>query len=193
MREYLCTTLKEVTEKREARYRANPDAQSSNGGAHYELQVVVRSIGHLDEHVKTKSGHEFIISEPLEVGGRNIATWPLEYLLGGAVGCYAAVFAFYAAKLNVSYDELEIKVKTFIDVRGHMIPDSPPSAFQKVVMELHVVSDEPEEKIKEIERLALAGCPGIDTLRRPVPIESNLHLVRPKQNGHENTDQKKAG
>ncbi len=29
------------------------------------------------------------------------APTPLEYLLSGAVGCYAAVFAFYAAKLGV--------------------------------------------------------------------------------------------
>jgi uncharacterized OsmC-like protein len=171
--------LQEVTARREVWYRANPDSPGPQG-PHYELEVRVRSVGDLDEHVRTKSGHEFVISEPSEVGGRNIAAWPLEYLLGGAVGCFAAVFAFYAAKLNVPYDEFEVKATTWIDVRGHMIPDSPPTGFQKVVLEVNVVSDQPEEKLKEVERLALAGCPGIDTLRRPVPIESNLHLTRSK-------------
>ena len=179
MSEYL-PYLGDVTVRREQQYRANPERPGSEGGPHYALEVRVRSVGHLDEHVRTRSGHDFVISEPVEVGGRNIATWPLEYLLGGAVGCFAAVFAFYAAKLKVPYEEFEVVATTNIDVRGHMIPNSPPSGFQKVTLDLHVVSDQPEEKLKEVERLALAGCPGIDTLRRPVPLESNLHVTRPK-------------
>ena len=176
MKKFLATTLHEKTVQREARYRAQPDASGVKGGPHHELKVVVRSIGHLDEHVKTGSGHEFIISEPIDVGGRNIAAWPLEYLLSGAVGCYAAVFAFYAAKLRVAYDEFEVKARSYVDTRGHMIPDAPPSGFQRVVFDVHIRSDEPIERLQEVERLALAGCPGIDTLRRPIAVESTIHL-----------------
>jgi hypothetical protein len=40
-----------------------------------------------------------------------------------------------------------------------------------------VRSDAPAEKLKEVERLALAGCPGIATLRDPVPVESHLTVT----------------
>jgi uncharacterized OsmC-like protein len=108
----------------------------------------------------------------------NVAPTPLEFLLSGAVGCYAAVFAFYAAKLGVSYDSLEAVARTNMDVRGHMMADAPSSGFQQVTIELNVVSDAPAEALREVERLALQGCPGLNTLREPVPVETRLH-VRP--------------
>jgi uncharacterized OsmC-like protein len=112
------------------------------------------------------------------VGGQNCAPTPLEFLLSGAVGCYAAVFAFYAAKLGVAYDSFEAVARTSFDVRGHMMADAPSSAFQKVTIAINVVSDAPAERLKEVERLAFAGCPGISTLREPVPVTTTLEVTR---------------
>jgi uncharacterized OsmC-like protein len=115
----------------------------------------------------------------VHVGGQNCAPTPLEFLLSGAIGCYAAVFAFYAAKLGVAYDAFEAVARTEFDARGHMMADAPPSAFRKVMISVQVKSDAPTEKLKEVERLALAGCPGISTLRAPVPVETALEVRRP--------------
>ena len=115
----------------------------------------------------------------MHVGGQSCAPTPLEFLLSGAVGCYAAVFAFYAAKLGVSYDSFEAVARTDFDVRGHMMADAPTSAFQKVTISISVVSDAPTEKLEEVERLSLEGCPGIGTLREPVPVETTLAVRRP--------------
>ena len=169
--------LKATTDAREKRYRAHPE-KSAPEGPQSSVQVKVTSIGQLNELVETRSGHKFIISEPRHVGGQLIAPTPLEFLLSGAVGCYAAVFAFYAAKMGVSYESFEATATTHFDVRGHMMPDAPPSNFQNVTIAIHVKSDAPEEKLREIERLALAGCPGIATLRNPVAVESTLKVER---------------
>jgi len=170
--------LKETTAAREKRYRAHPDKPAPEGPQSY-VEVKVSSIGQLNELVDCrKSGYKFVISEPVHVGGQNCAPTPLEFLLSGAVGCYAAVFAFYAAKLGVSYESFEAVARTTMDVRGHMMPDAPPSGFQSVTIDINVVSDASPEQLAEIERLALAGCPGINTLRHPVPVESRL-TVRP--------------
>src|SRR5712691_11305327 len=174
--------LKTVTEARERRYRAHPDKAAPEGPQSY-VEVKVTSIGQLNELVEAKrSGHKFIISEPVHVGGQNVAPSPLEFLLSGAVGCYAAVFAFYAAKLGVSYERFEAVARTTFDVRGHMMPDAPPSGFQKVTIAIAVKSDAPPEKLAEIERLALAGCPGIATLRDPVAVETTLTVTTAGQN-----------
>jgi len=171
--------LKEITEARERRYRAAPEKPAPEGPQSF-VEVKVASIGQLNELVECrKSGHKFIISEPVHVGGQNVAPTPLEFLLSGAVGCYAAVFAFYAAKMGVDYESFEATARADFDVRGHMMPDAPPAGFQKVVIEMRITSDAPPDKLKEIERLALAGCPGIATLRDPVPVETALTVTRP--------------
>jgi uncharacterized OsmC-like protein len=166
--------LKSVTLAREARYRADPGKRAPEG-PQSSLEIKVTSIGNLNERVETRNSRQaFIISEPKHVGGVADAPTPLEYLLSGAVGCYAAVFAFYAAKLGVDYESFEAVARTEFDVRGHMMPDAPPSGFQKVTIALAIKSNAPVEKLREIERLALAGCPGIATLRDPVPVETTL-------------------
>jgi uncharacterized OsmC-like protein len=170
--------LKEITDARERRYRAHPDKPAPEGPQSF-VEVKVTSIGALNELVEAKkSGHKFVISEPVHVGGQNCAPTPLEFLLSGAVGCYAAVFAFYAAKLGIAYDSFEAVARTDFDVRGHMMTDAPRSGFQKVTIAVHVVSDAPAEKLAEVERLAMAGCPGISTLRDPVPVASALTVTR---------------
>ncbi|HEX9277988.1 MAG TPA: OsmC family protein [Casimicrobiaceae bacterium] len=170
--------LKEITDARERRYHAHPEKPAPEGPQSF-VEVKVTSIGQLNELVECKkSGYKFLISEPAHVGGQNCAPTPLEFLLSGAVGCYAAVFAFYAAKLGVRYDSFEAVARTEFDARGHMIADAPSSAFRKVTISVHVRSDAPADKLSEVERLALAGCPGINTLRAPVPVESELQVMR---------------
>ena len=88
------------------------------------------------------------------------------------------VFAFYAAKLGVTYDSFEAVARTDFDVRGHMMADAPTSAFQKVTISISVVSDAPDDRLKEVERLSFEGCPGINTLREPVPVETRLTVTR---------------
>jgi uncharacterized OsmC-like protein len=170
--------LKEITEARERRYRANPEKPAPEGPQSF-VEVKVTSIGQLNELVECKkSGHKFIISEPVHVGGQNVAPTPLEFLLSGAIGCYAAVFAFYAAKMGVDYESFEATARADFDVRGHMIPGAPPSSFQSVTIDMRIASDAPADTLKEVERLSLEGCPGIATLRNPVTVRSSLNVAR---------------
>src|SRR2546428_5238765 len=170
--------MKDITYARQLRYLAHPEKPAPEGPQSF-VEVKVASIGHHNELVECKkSGYKFVISEPVHVGGQNCAPTPLEFLLSGAVGCYAAVFAFYAAKLGVSYDSFEAVARTEFDARGHMIADAPSPAFRQVTISVRVTSDAPADKLREVERLALAGCPGISTLRAPVPVESELKVTR---------------
>ena len=173
--------LKDITDARERRYRSHPDKPAPEGPRSF-VEVKVTSIGQLNELVDCKkSGYKFIISEPVHVGGQNCAPTPLEFLLSGAVGCYAAVFAFYAAKLGVSYDSFEAVARTDFDVRGHMMADAPPSGFQNVSIAITVTSDAPPERLREVEQLALKGCPGIATLRDPVAVSTTLSVTAPQR------------
>jgi uncharacterized OsmC-like protein len=173
--------LRTVTDARELRYRTHPEKSAPEGPQSF-VEIKVTSIGQLNELVDCKkSGYKFIISEPAHVGGQSCAPTPLEFPLSGAVGCYAAVFAFYAAKLGVSYERFEAVARTDFDVRGHMIADAPKSGFQKVAISINVVSDAAVDKLEEVERLACQGCPGISTLREPVPVATEIRVTRPTE------------
>ena len=131
--------LKSVTDARERATAPIPTKRAPEG-PQSSLEIKVTSIGNLNERVETRnSGRHFIISEPKHVGGLADAPTPLEFLLSGAVGCYAAVFAFYAAKMGVNYESFEAVARTNFDVRGHMMPDAPPSGFQKVTIAIDVI------------------------------------------------------
>jgi uncharacterized OsmC-like protein len=170
--------LKEVTLAREARYRGGAADLPAPEGPKSTVHVKVTSVGDLNEEASSmKSGRSWTISEPSHVGGLADAPTPLEYLLSGAVGCFAAVFAFYAAKHDVPYTSFEATALAELDVRGHMMEDAPPSGFSRVTLELAIESDAPREELERVHELALKGCPGIATLRDPVPIDSS-HTVQ---------------
>jgi uncharacterized OsmC-like protein len=79
--------------------------------------------------------------------------------------------------MGVNYESFEAVARTTFDVRGHMMPDAPPSGFQKVTIAINVRSDASPEMLREIEQLALRGCPGIATLRDPVAVETTLTVA----------------
>jgi uncharacterized OsmC-like protein len=169
--------LKEGTLAREARYLGDAAGKPAPEGPRSTVHVKVTSVGELNEEARSmKSGRAWTISEPEHVGGLADAPTPLEYLLSGAVGCFAAVFAFYAAKHDVPYSSFEATALAELDVRGHMIEDAPPSGFHRVSLELTIESDAPREQLERVHELALAGCPGIATLRDPVHIDSSLTI-----------------
>lgn len=170
--------LKKVTLEREARYVDDPTATAPQG-PQSTVEVAVRSVGDLNELASSqKSGRTWVISEPPHVGGLANAPTPLEYLLSGALGCFAAVFAFYAAKWDVEYDTFEASARAELDVRGHMMEDAPPSGFKRVVIEVEVgVSGQPDrEALERVLDAAMKGCPGISTLRDPVKFETELSV-----------------
>lgn len=166
--------LRDVTLAREQRYLARPEL-SAPEGPQSTVEVRVVSTGRLNEHAESlKSGRAWTISEPKHVGGLADAPTPLEYLLSGVLGCFAAVYAFYAAKLGVDYTAFDVRAVAKMDVRGHMIEDAPSSAFQCADLEVHVTSTASEAELQHVLDLALTGCPGISTLREPVPVSARL-------------------
>jgi len=170
--------LKKVTLDREARYAEDPDSPAPHG-PQSTVEVAVRSVGELNEVARSlKSGNTWVISEPAHVGGLADAPTPLEYLLSGMLGCFAAVFAFYAAKWDIKYDTFEASARAELDVRGHMMEDAPPSGFRTVTIDIDIgVSEQPDQDaLNRVLEASMHGCPGISTLRDPVHLEANLNV-----------------
>src|SRR5256885_15759921 len=120
--------LNQTTEAREARYRAHPERPAPEGPQSF-VEVKVTSIGQLNELAECKkSGHKFIISEPVHVGGQNVAPTPLELMLAGAVGRHAAGFALYGPQKGGPHDRLEAVGRPPFDLRRPPNQGAPPPA-----------------------------------------------------------------
>lgn len=85
--------LRETTLARERRYLTDPSRPAPEG-PQLTVEVRVVSTGDLNDRAESlKSGRTWTISEPRHVGGLADAPTPLEYLLSGVLGCFAAVYS----------------------------------------------------------------------------------------------------
>lgn len=169
--------VREVSLGRIERFIDDPD-QASPVGPQSTVEVTIEAIGGLNELATSrKSGRQWIISEPAHVGGKADAPSPLEYMLSGAIGCFSAVFAFYAALDGVNYDTFVVDATAVLDVRGHVLEDAPPSGFQSVHLDIKVGGADHPDRLDAILEKSMRGCPGIRTFEDPVRFVVNLENV----------------
>lgn len=119
----------------------------------------------------------FETDNPTFMGGRGTLPGPMHYCFFGLASCYTGVFAANAAALGVHIKSLTIRVEADINfARVFGISDQP--IMEEIRVVLRVVSDAPEEKIREAERLALDRCPVVYTLQNKITLSPSLEVVR---------------
>ncbi|MHB1687890.1 MAG: OsmC family protein [Ignavibacteriaceae bacterium] len=127
--------------------------------------------------IKFEGGEtEFKVDNPTFMGGNGSLPGPMHYCFYGLASCYTGTFATMAAMLGIKLKKLTAKVEAdvnFSKVFG--INDDP--IMEEVRVKLTVVSDESEEKIKQVEELALQRCPVVFTLKNPVKLVPSLEIA----------------
>ena len=119
----------------------------------------------------------FEMDNPTFMGGGGNLPGPMHYCFYGLASCYTGTFATMAAMLGIKLKKLTTRVEADINFsRVFGFGDQP--IMEEVRVTLQVVSDEPEEKIKEVETLALQRCPVVFTLRNPVKLTPRLEIFR---------------
>lgn len=117
----------------------------------------------------------FQVDNPTFMGGGGTLPGPMHYCFFGLASCYTGTFATMAAMLGITLKKLSVKVEADINFsRVFGAGDQP--VMEEVRVILDVVSDDPEEKIKEAEKLALERCPVVFTLRNPVKLTPSLKI-----------------
>ena len=115
----------------------------------------------------------FQVDNPTFMGGGGTLPGPMHYCFFGLASCYTGTFATMAAMLGITLKKLSVKVEADINFsRVFGAGDQPVMEEVRVILE--VVSDDPEEKIKEAEKLAIERCPVVFTLRNPVKLTPSL-------------------
>jgi len=119
----------------------------------------------------------FEMDNPTFMGGSGKLPGPMHYCFYGLASCYTGIFASMASMLGIKLKKLTARVEAdinFSQVFG--LEDQP--IMEEVRITLNVVSDAPEDKIKEAEALALKRCPVVYTLRNPVKLTPKLEISK---------------
>ena len=101
-----------------AAIEANEQAIGEDAG---RARVVFRTEGKLDgpTHVTLVSrDHTLEVDEPEVLAGGNARANPVEYALASLASCQAITYRFWAAKLGIQLDGLEVAAEGDLDLQG---------------------------------------------------------------------------
>jgi uncharacterized OsmC-like protein len=123
-------------------------------------------------------GHEITVDEPPALGGSDHGANPVEHALIALASCQAISYRFWAAKLGIELDGLDVVTEGDLDLRGFLgLDDSVRSGFTGVRIKVTPVGPESPERYQELADAVDAHCPVLDLFRSETPVERSLAVA----------------
>ena len=117
----------------------------------------------------------FVVDEPASLGGDDSAANPVEYALGALVGCQVVTYRFWAARLGIRLDDVEIDAVGDLDVRGFFgLDDEVRAGFGDIRLDVRLTGPESPERYAELQQAVDAHCPMLDLFTNPTPVATTV-------------------
>ncbi|MDT8444401.1 MAG: OsmC family protein [Desulfuromonadales bacterium] len=123
-------------------------------------------------------GFSATMDEPLELGGTDTGPNPVEMLLAALGGCQEIVYRAYAAVMGLEIERIEVHAKGYLDLRGLLNLADIPSGFSLVSFTTKIISNEPEEKLRQLAEIVEKHCPVMDSLMREVEVTGKVEVIK---------------
>ena len=117
--------------------------------------------------------------EGTAIGGNNTAPAPLDYLAAGIAFCFLShvAMASRARKISLTKAAVELRMQFSILNKSEEIEKQGLSGSSDgLEMHLIVDSEAPERAIRDLYEECINACVAIQSIVKPVPFESHLHL-----------------
>ena len=131
-------------------------------------------------------GHTFQIDEPLERGGNGLAPSPMAYFTAGAAACLTSHITQSAGFLETHYTALEVEATVLWDNRRKFSIADLAQASLGIIYNIHMESDEPEDKLVALLKHAEDGCYASDVVRNETPLRAHLIVNGDEMYVHKN-------
>ena len=158
-----------------AAIEANEQAIGADAG---RARVVFRTEGKLDgpTHVTLVSrDHTLEVDEPEVLAGGNAHANPVEYALASLASCQAITYRFWAAKLGIQLDGLEVAAEGDLDLQGFFgLDDGVRPGFTGIRLDVTPLGPETPERYRELADAVDAHCPVLDLFTNATPVERRL-------------------
>ena len=110
-------------------------------------------------------------------GGDQFAN-PVEYALASLASCQAITYRFWAAKLGIELDGVEVAVEGDLDLHGFFgLDESTRAGFNGIRLDVTPIGPEPAERYRELADAVDAHCPVLDLFSNPTPVERRLAVA----------------
>lgn len=147
---------------------ADPDA------GHVQFTASGTGTGWVATDISTRQ-HRFVVDEPASLGGDDSAANPVEYALGALVSCQVVTYRFWAARLGIALEDVEITATGDLDVRGFFgVDDDVRPGFGGVHLDVRLTGPESAERYAELHEVVDRHCPVLDLFSKPTPIRTDL-------------------
>jgi uncharacterized OsmC-like protein len=157
---------------------ADAVAQDSGNAA-----AVFRASGSLTTGVATEvtaGRHTFVVDEPPALGGEDAAPNPVEFALASLLSCQVVTYRFWAERLGVAVDSIDVSAEGDLDVRGIFgLHDAVRPGFGDVRLAVRIAGPEPEERYRELKAAVDAHCPVLDLFANPTRVTTALEVAEP--------------
>jgi uncharacterized OsmC-like protein len=161
-------TIREVIEGMALAVLEDPAAAQAS------YQVDNHLVGATEVHVRAGS-HRFIIDEPSDLGGTNLASNPIEYALASLGSCQAITYRFWSEKLGIGFDRLCIEVDGDIDFRGLLgLSDQVRPGFESVRVQVRISGPASRAEYERLHAEVERHCPMLDVFRNQVLADTKL-------------------
>jgi putative redox protein len=141
-------------------------------------QVVVRTSGHLTGTIETtlRSGrHTVRVDEPAALAGEDSAPGPVDFALIALASCQTITYRFWAEKLGIALDDVEVTVEADLDLRGFFgLDEGVRPGFTAVRVAVTPKGPESAERYQELAAAVDAHCPVLDLFANSTPVEKQL-------------------
>uniref|UniRef100_A0A7S3DI83 OsmC-like protein n=1 Tax=Palpitomonas bilix TaxID=652834 RepID=A0A7S3DI83_9EUKA len=106
-----------------------------------------------------KSGkHEFIVDEPVALGGTDQGASPLGYFIGSVVACEQVTAEFVARKMGHKFESATFEAKAYFDPKGFAGVEGHYPRFQKLVITADVTTTASQEELDVICQKVQKQC-----------------------------------
>jgi len=123
-------------------------------------------------------GHAVTVDEPPTLGGEDLGANPVEHAMIALASCQAITYRFWAAKLGIELDGIEVSVEGDLDVRGFFgFDESVRPGFTSVRLEITPTGPEPAERYQELADAVDAHCPVLDLFTNPTPVQRRVAIA----------------
>ena len=114
----------------------------------------------------------FLVDEPQELGGQDLAANPVEYLLAGYAGCLNVVINLVAKELDVKLYDIQININGNIEASKFLgQSEAGRAGFQSLDVDIDFVTNATQERINFLLKNVKQRCPVNDNLSNETPIQ----------------------
>jgi uncharacterized OsmC-like protein len=120
---------------------------------------------------------KIFMDEPVELGGRNGAPSPLDFILAAHAGCLNYMTFFIAKELGIPVSGTDITVRGSLDPAKFAGTDrSVRAGYQSLEVTINVKSTANADQIAKLKSEVEARCPVSDNLAHPTPIHITMKV-----------------